>query len=238
MEGNEIRISKLTVWKTATAILVVLLIVSIYTGGFGRGITGRVVQDAQPAVPREAVPTAQPQPTADMIILADDDAFKGSKGAPVTMVEFSDFECPFCTRFFEQTLGQIEKEYIETGKVKFVYRDFPLTFHPNAQKAAEAAECAGEQNKFWEMHDRLFGEGVTGGVESFKRYAADIGLNTGNFNNCLDSGQMADEVQKDFRDGAAAGITGTPGFIINGRLVSGAQPFENFKQVIEAELAR
>lgn len=191
-----------------------------------------------------AAPSVRPSqeaveaPKIDMKQLADDDHFKGDDNAPVVIVEFSDFECPFCTRFYSETLALIEETYINTGKVKFVYRDFPLSFHPNAQKAAEAAECAGEQDKYYEMHDKLFEEGVNGGVNSFKQFASDIGLDTNKFNECLDSGEMASEVQKDMQDGSAVGIRGTPGFIINGQLVSGAQPFSNFKQVIDAELAK
>lgn len=187
----------------------------------------------------QPTPSAQANaPSVDMVALIDDDDIKGDKDAPVTIVEFSDFECPFCTRFYQQTLSQIDEQYIKTGKVKFIYRDFPLSFHPNAQKAGEATECAGEQGKFWEMHDVLFDKGVKGGVESFKTFAQDLDLDTSKFNECLDSGAMASEVQKDFRDGQAAGITGTPGFIINGKKVSGALPFENFKQIIEAELGQ
>lgn len=192
-------------------------------------------QIAQPTQQRQAVPNTPP---IDMVTLIDDDEVKGSADAPVTIVEFSDFECPFCTRFYTQTLPQIEEQYIKTGNVKFVYRDFPLGFHANAQKAAEAAECAAEQGKFWEMHDKLFEEGVEGSVSSFKRFAADLGLDTTKFNDCLDSGKMESEVKKDMADGSAMGISGTPGFIINGQLVSGAQPFEVFKQIIDGELAK
>lgn len=189
-----------------------------------------------------APPTAAPPPpavfTGDMDDLMDDDAVKGDLDAPVTMVEWSDFECPFCGRFYSGAYKQIVSEYVDTGKVRFVYRDFPLSFHPQAQKAAEAAECAGEQGKFYEMHDLLFEKGVSGGVASFKTYASEIKLDTAKFNTCLDDGKMAAEVKKDMADGAAAGVTGTPGFIINGKLVSGAQPFEAFKAIIDAELAK
>ncbi len=169
---------------------------------------------------------------------ADDDPVKGDKNAPITMIEFSDFECPFCGRWFQQTFPAIDEKYIKTGKVKLVYRDFPLNFHTQAQKAAEASECADEQGKFWPMHDKLFNEGVQGGVEGFKKYAKDIGLDTGKFNKCLDSGQMAAEIRKDLADGGRYGVSGTPGFFINGVKVVGAQPFQVFEQVIEAELKK
>jgi len=169
-------------------------------------------------------------------ISIDNDAVLGDDDAPITIIEFSDYECPFCTRFYLNTLPQIKSEYIDTGKVKLIYRDYPLGFHANAQKAAEAAECAGEQGKYYEMHDKLFDEGVNGGVSSFKQYAKEIGLNAGEFNECLDSGEMASEVQKDFQDGQRVGVRGTPTFFINGQYLSGAQPFEVFKQVIEEKL--
>ncbi len=240
-------ISKLTVWKTLAGILGLLLIISIYTNGFkfGSELPGNSgIIDAQPAQPR-AGNAPSPQAGAgtqaravDMSALIDDDAVKGNANAPVTIVEWSDYECPFCARFYEQTLGQIDEQYIKTGKVKFIYRDFPLNFHANAQKAAEAAECAGEQGKYYEMHNKLFEGGVSGGVSSFKQYASDLGLDAAKFNDCIDSGKMANEIKKDVADGSAVGITGTPGFIINGQLVSGAQPFSAFQQVIEAEFAK
>lgn len=171
-----------------------------------------------------------------LAILIDDDAIKGDPDAPITIVEFSDYECPFCTRFYDDTLGLIEENYIDTGKVKFVYRDFPLSFHPNAQKAAEAAECAGEQDRYYEMHDLIFENGATVGVTGFKQFAEEIGLDTEEFNECLDSGAMSSEVRDDFAVGSQLGVSGTPAFFINGILVSGAQPFSVFEQIIEGEL--
>ncbi len=232
------------VWKILTVVALALLVVNLYiTSSIANNINilnAQVLEgsdNVKAQQPENNPPTQQPpQPTVDMNQLIDDDIIKGDPNAPVTIVEFSDFECPFCARFFEQTLPQIQQNYIDTGKVKFVYRDFPLSIHQNAQKSAEAAECAGEQGKFWEMHDKLFESGVSGGVNSFKQYAADLGLNTAEFNDCLDSGKMASEVQKDMDDGAAIGIRGTPGFIINGVLVSGAQPYSVFEQVIDQML--
>ena len=218
-------------WKITTVALIVILAVVAFRGNSGNGATGGTVFPTGAAVGDDPTPSV-----ADMEALLDDDAVRGDKDAPVTIVEWSDFECPFCARFFEQALPSIEEEYIKTGKVKLVYRDFPLSFHTNAQKAAEAAECAGEQGKYWEMHDLLFAQGVQGGVAGFKQYAKTLGLNTAKFDTCLDSGAMAGEVHQDMADGAAVGIQGTPGFIVNGKLVSGAQPFAVFKQVIDAEL--
>ncbi len=223
----------------AVAQTLLLLVLVFQINGLNSRLSGDMVKEAAAApTPTAAAPSAPSAPSApvDMEALIDDDVIKGDPNAPVTIVEWSDFECPFCARFYSQTLKQIEEQYINTGKVKLVYRDFPLSFHPNAQKAAEASECAKDQDKFWEMHDLLFESGVSGGVASFKQYAAQLGLNTATFNSCLDSGEKAAEVQADMRAGTAAGVRGTPGFIINGQLISGAQPFPAFQQAIEAAL--
>jgi len=214
-------------WKIGTFVFAALFVISLFTGGLGFG-----GEDVNPSAPKN-----NPAPDATLVkIDADDDAILGDEGAPVTIIEFSDYECPFCARFWRETLPQIKQEYIDTGKVKLVYRDFPLNIHRNAQKAAEAAECAGEQSKYYEMHDKIFENQQAIDVLSLKRYAQEIGLNTAEFNSCLDSGKMASEVKKDFSDGQAAGVRGTPAFFINGKLVSGAQPFSVFQQAINAEL--
>ncbi len=228
---DTIEIKKDTLWKASTLVLLLVVVGMLIPWGESEaGINGNAVKGGSNDGGQKVL-------DIKMDDLVDDDAFKGDKDAPVTIVEWSDYECPFCTRFYSQTLGLIDKEYIQTGKVKFVYRDFPLGFHKNAQKAAEAAECAGEQGKYFEMHDLLFESGVEGGVTAFKQYAETIGLDKDEFNSCLDSGEMANEVQEDMQDGQAVGVSGTPGFIINGKLVSGAQPFSVFQQAIEAELA-
>ncbi len=183
--------------------------------------------------------TPPPTPTTTLEyveVSADDDTVKGDPNAPVTIIEFSDYECPFCTRFWSDTLPQITKEYIDTGKVKHVYRDFPLGFHTSAQKAAEASECAGDQDMYWEMHDKLYKNNNALAVSDLKGYAAELGLDTDAFNTCLDSGKYEDEVKSDMADGEAAGVTGTPGFFINGKKLVGAQPFSAFKQIIDTEL--
>ena len=169
---------------------------------------------------------------------ADDDAVKGDAKALVTIIEFSDFQCPYCAKFYSETLPQLTKEYIDTGKAKFVFRDYPLDFHPEAQKAAEAAECAHEQGKFWEMHDKLFENQASLSVANSKKWAAELKLDTKKFNDCLDKGTYAEEVAKDFTEGQAAGISGTPGFFVNHQIISGAVPFEVFKAAIDAELAK
>ena len=193
--------------------------------------------DAGNAAPAPApTPTPTPAPTFDMQDLMDGDPSIGDPDAPVKIVEFSDFQCPFCKRFVDQTKDLIFQEYGDA--IYFEYRDFPLnSIHPSAQKAAEAAECAAEQGMFWEMHDTIFNNQSAIGVDSLKGYAADLGLDTAQFDSCLDTGKYAAEVQADLDDGQNAGVTGTPAFFINGIKVVGAQPFSVFKQIIDAELA-
>ena len=256
--SNSMRsINKLTIWRVVFAVLGILLMLSLFTWwldiGGSPSIGGIAVKEAQPKQVGADEPSQQAN-LVDMDSVADDDDFLGPEDAKVTVVEFSDFECSYCAAVAGTNPGLIQqlksidpnweapvpklKELAKQGKIKFVYRDFPLKSHKNAQKAAEAAECAGEQGRFWEMYDELFENGVSGGVDSYKQFASDIRLNTAEFNDCLDSGEMAFEVQKDFEDGAAAGISRTPGFIVNGKLVSGAQPFSVFEKLIEEGLAK
>jgi len=160
---------------------------------------------------------------------------KGPESAPVTIVAFSDFECPYCYRV-NATLDQILQTY--EGKVRLVFRDFPLNFHPNAQKAAEAGHCAHEQGKFWEMHDKMFANQRQLDVASLKGYAKEIGLDEKAFAECLDNGKKAAVVQENLFAGQQLGVRGTPAFFVNGRMVSGAQPFSEFARIIDEELGR
>ena len=190
----------------------------------------------------DTVITVTPSPTPDTDFEEESVTTKGSPDAPITIVEFSDFQCPYCERFFANTLPQLEKEYIDTGKVKLVYKDFPLSFHEQAMPAALAAECAGEQGKYWEMHDKLFSE-QSRWVDNpkvddaMKEFADELGLDADQFNECYDSAKYADEINADMQEGIAAGVQGTPAFFINGQFISGAQPFEVFKQIIDQMLA-
>ncbi|ACL67411.1 DSBA oxidoreductase [Anaeromyxobacter dehalogenans 2CP-1] len=158
---------------------------------------------------------------------------KGPNDAPITIVEFSDFQCPFCVRA-EPTVKDVMAAY--PGKVRVVYRDFPLPSHDLAPKAAEAAHCAGDQGKYWEMHDRLFAANGKLAVDDLKGYAREVGADGAKFDRCLESGEKAPVVQEHHKAGEAAGVSGTPAFFINGRLISGAQPLEAFKAVIDQEL--
>jgi predicted DsbA family dithiol-disulfide isomerase len=161
---------------------------------------------------------------------------KGVANAPVTIVEFSDFECPYCGGLFP-TLKQVEKNYPQ--QVRIVYRQFPLTnLHPHAQKAAEASLCAAEQNKFWEFHDSMFGNQRELSVADLKQRAVDLKMDTQAFNQCLDSGRQSAAIQADIQEGARAGVSGTPALFINGRFLSGNQPYSEIKDVIEDELQR
>lgn len=176
------------------------------------------------------------QPAEKIEVSADDDPFLGDENAPITIIEFSDFQCPYCGKFDEDTLPELKEKYIDTGKIKFIYRDYPLEFHQYAQKAAEASECAHEQDKYWEYHDILFKNQNDLTVDDLKKYAADLKLDTNKFNECLDSSKYKEEVEKDFNDGQSYGVSGTPAFFVNGILISGAQPFSAFEEIIEQEL--
>ena len=187
-----------------------------------------------------------PAPQSQPVITADDDPVLGSVDAPVTMIEFSDFQCPFCARFYSETLPLIKANFIDTGLVKMVYRDFPLqSIHPNAIPAAVASECADEQGTYWEYHDILFETvsvwgpmEISGAVEQFKVYAADLGLDTETFSECVDTGKYVTEVTDDYADGVAYGVTGTPAFFLGSEQtgyfpISGARPYPEFQFAIE-----
>jgi protein-disulfide isomerase len=162
-------------------------------------------------------------------------AAKGPKDAPVTIVEFSDFQCPYCAR-----VGPAMKRLEETygDRLRIVFRNYPLPIHPNAPKAAEAALCARDQGKFWEMHDKLFANQQKLQVADLKTTGAEIGLDPQAFAQCLDSGKHEGALRADEKEGTAYGVSGTPAFFINGRFVSGAQPYENFAQIVDDELQR
>jgi protein-disulfide isomerase len=160
---------------------------------------------------------------------------KGATSAPVLMIEFSDFQCPFCLRA-HATVDQVLKTYGD--RIRFVYRHYPLPSHPNARPAAEASACAAEQGKFWPYHDRLFEQQTKLSDSDLKQHAADLGLDTAKFNSCVDSHKFKALVDADAKDGEEAGVNGTPAFFINGRMLSGAQPFDAFKRIIDEELAQ
>jgi protein-disulfide isomerase len=168
-------------------------------------------------------------------VAADDDPTRGPEDAPVTIVTFSDYQCPYCQRA-ETTVNRVLEKYGE--KVRLVFRDFPLSFHQQAQKAHEAAGCADEQGKFWAMHEKLFENTSALQVDDLIRYAGEVGLDQEQFRQCLESGQRAAEVAADMQAGQRAGVSGTPAFFVNGRMISGAVPYEDFVAVIDEELER
>ena len=180
------------------------------------------------------------------VISVDDDPVLGDAAAKVTIIEFGDYQCPSCRLFWKDVEPRIKKDYIDTGKVKLVFRDFPIVeIHPEAAVAANAVQCAADQGKYWQFHDKVFREQDNRGddiirfkIADLKKWGADIKLDTAAFNACIDAARYKDEVSKDFADGSAIGIRGTPTFFINGRYVSGAQPYPVFKKVIDEELKK
>jgi protein-disulfide isomerase len=165
-----------------------------------------------------------------------DSPIKGDPNAPITIVEFSDFECPFCETFYSQTLPLIEENFIDNGVVKLVFKDYPLSFHPSAQKAAEAARCVRDilgDEGYFEMHDKMFENQLELSDENFKKWASELGVDIGL---CLESGTHFASIQEDLNYGASLGVSGTPGFFVNGIPIQGAQPYEVFQQVILSEL--
>src|SRR3989338_2912048 len=220
-QQNPLSLQNMNQWALASFALLGFIIGYGANEVLGTGIPGGTLAPtpqvniaAPAAVPTAAVVANPPK--------EDDDTVLGKKSAAVTIIEFTDYQCPFCSRHFTQTFGEIKKEYIDTGKVKYVIRDFPLSIHPNAPKASEATECADDQDEFWAMHDLIFQRqalwsSAPNAPELFKQYAAELKLNSGTFDDCLDSGTHTAEVQKDFADGSSGGVTGTPAFFINGK---------------------
>ncbi len=237
------------------------IIIATFLGGYSIGtfndsdsdITNEELKEMISEIKTTAPqPTQQPtQPTAAKVfkVSMDDDPIKGDPDAEVTVIEFSDFQCPFCSKFYTQTLSQLEENYIDTGKINFVFRDLPLdSLHPNARPAHIAAECADEQKKFWDYHDILFEKQSQWQrlpsaelQTTLSQYASDLGLQTVNFESCLESKEIADEVNSDALAASSLGITGTPSFFIGNeedgfvKLV-GAQPFAAFQGIIDDKL--
>ena len=196
--------------------------------------------------PRRPPPSVQP---VNIVLSVDGNPFKGDKNARVTLIEFTDYQCPFCARHSSQTAPQIEKDYIQTGKVRYVLRDFPIaSIHPLAFKAHEAAHCAGEQGKYWEMHGRLFANQKAMSPKDLSDHAQGLSLDMPKFQQCLDSGKHASKIRNDLADGQKAGVQGTPSFFLGltepndanikaARIIRGAQPYAAFKQAIDSLLS-
>ncbi len=231
-----INLKKQDLYKYSTFILLALVII-IGIAYFNKSPTGNTIINNELSAPS---PTPSPEPSR-VQVEAGDSTVKGKKNAPVTIIEFSDYECPFCGRHFEQTYPLLISNYVDTGQVKLVFKDFPLTsIHPNAQKAAEAARCVREQkgdDGYFKMHDKLFQNQQSLSIENYKSWAREIGAIGAQFDTCLDSGKFASAVQRDQQIGSGAGVQGTPAFFVNGVSINGAQPYEAFRSAIEAELA-
>ena len=177
----------------------------------------------------------EPPPVFRATVNVSSAPVRGNPSAPVTIVEFSDFHCPFC-RKVQPVLVQLLSKYPD--RVRIVYKDLPLdNLHPQARAAAEAARCAADQGKFWEFHDKLYAAGPDGSPETLKRFAQDVAVDVERFEACRSTRQHRAAVEKDVREGGSLGITGTPGFFINGRFLSGAQPVEAFARIVDEELA-
>lgn len=194
---------------------------------------------------RQAQAADSPTPENPTTISIEGGAIKGDPKAKITLIEFTDYQCPFCSRHFRETMPQIVNDYVNTGKVRYVLRDLPLeTIHPFALKAAEAANCAGEQGKYWEMHDRLFANQNALATPQLSDHAKAIGLDVTEFNKCVESGKFAEKVRKDVADAQQAGVSGTPTFFIGltdpkgsdikaVRKIVGAQNYAAFKTALD-----
>ena len=260
-ESNEISNQKVSIKKSmfnglVVALIGITIIATFFAGVYVSNFDSNQVseEELQEAISKlelkllqNQLPTGQPTPIVK--ISADDDPVIGDHDAPISIIEFSDFQCPFCARFHIQTLPSILEEYVDQGKVKLIFRDFPIqNIHPNALPASVAAECANEQGKFKEMHDKLFdNQKEWSGLETanamllFSQYALETGLEQEIFDSCLTSGKYIEEIRNDLNDGRDYGVSGTPGFFIGNDQIGyvelkGAQPFESFKKVIDAQL--
>ena len=207
-----------------------------------------LLQGAQ-AAPAPAPTAGRGAEPTDVVVSIAGAPVKGESGAKVTLIEFTDYQCPFCSRHFRQTGQLLEQEYIKTGKVKLVLREMPLeAIHPQALKAAEAAQCAGQQGKYWEMHDRLFANQNALARKDLSESAKALGLDVAAFDQCVDSGKQTARVRNDLVDATRAGARGTPTFYLGltepnslelkaQRILRGAQPYAVFKEAIDGLLA-
>lgn len=247
MEEVTIKVNKTVIYSAG--FLIVGVVIGLMLGNFVNVSFSKKDNSGQVALnnlPAQNQPAAQnPQPTAapsPQITLTAAEHLRGAKNAPVTIVEYSDFQCPYCKRHYP-TMLQVMKDY--GGKVAWVYRHFPLSFHQNAEISAEASECASEQGKFWEYADMLFtkgnGDGTGLAPTDLEKYAKELGLNFSKFESCFTAKKYASRVNSDQASGSAAGVNGTPANIIIDRrgktqLVEGAVPYEQLKAAIDAAL--
>ncbi len=234
-----IEVNQSTLWKIGTLVFAVLFVVSIFTGGF-RDTDDSSNDDADDQ-PTLGAPNQPSAPQQRVSIKADDDPVLGEKKADVTIVECTDYQCPFCNKAFTSVFPVLKKDYIDSGKLRYIIKDFPLPFHTEADDASAAANCAGAQGKYWEMHDKIFQNQASWSGNSdpatiFEGYAKELGLDGGAFSSCVADEKTKQEIDQDISECSAAGTSGTPTFYINGMKLVGAQPIDAFKKLIDAEL--
>ncbi len=232
--GKKVKIEfdELTLWKAGTIIFGILFLLCILKGSDG----GNAIPVQPPTV---GAPSGAPPTAAPVDVDVGDAYVKGKKNAKVEIIEFSDLECPFCGRFYRDTYGQIVENYIDTGKAKLAFKHLPLPFHNNAQKAAEALECAGEvggDDAFWDMHDVIFENQQAITVPDLKGYAGQVGVDQSKFDSCLDNGDTAGKIAGHLAEAKKLGASGTPTFFVNGVKLVGAQPYSAFEAAINAAL--
>ena len=233
-EEKTITLKKSDLWKYATFVLIAVVVIGAFfvlkgNDGGGTGATTDTGTNNQAPI------------NAKSLIEANDPVL-GDPNAGITIIEFSDFQCPFCARAYEGAIADFKKStYFTSGQVNLVYKQFPLNqIHPYAQKAAEASLCADEQGKFWEYHDKLFTNQDALDTASLKSYASQLGLNTAQFNSCLDDGKYKSEVSKELAQATSAGGQGTPFFVIvntktgDATVISGAYPWSQFESAIQS----
>ena len=255
-DNGKISVKKSTFNGLIVGLILLVGVAAFFAGSYTSNLTSNQIseEDLEEAIAKLELEILQnqlstEQPKLTVKISVDNDPIIGNPDAPITIIEFSDFQCPFCARFYTQTLPLIHEEYIEPGKVKLVFRDFPIqSIHPNALPASVASECANEQGKFKEMHDVLFEnqnewnrQETVDALSLFSQYAEEMQLEQEVFDSCLTNGKYIEEIRKDLRDGQKYGIGGTPGFFVGNDEIGyvkmeGAQPFESFKKIIDSQL--
>lgn len=248
--------------KTQLLLTVLLVVASFFIGSLWTKVQylekaetltkGATTANAQGAAQQAPPQQAPPEDTTPKKVSIDDDPVLGDKKAKVTLIDFTDYECPFCKRYYDETFSQIKKDYIDTGKIKYVVRDLPLSFHANAHKEAQAAECAREQGgdeAYFKYHDEIFKRTTSNGtglaLDKLSVIANDLGLDGAALQTCLDSDKYKAEVDKDLADASAVGASGTPTFfigkstsdgVITGTKIVGAQPYSAFQAEIDKQL--
>jgi protein-disulfide isomerase len=239
------KVSILNAGKYNPIFIVLLIIAAFFIGSLTTKLSSLQGGAQQPAAGQQgnaAQPTqAQADPNKKYDVSVGSYPVQGNKDAKVTIVEFADYQCPFCEKLYTDTISQIIKQYVDTGKAKFAYRDYAFLGQESTW-ASEATACANDQGKYWEFHDYLFthqGSENSGALskDNLKGFAATLGLNTDQFNSCLDTDKYAKQVADDLAAGQKVGVQGTPAVFVDGKVVVGAEPFSTFQKLIDQELS-